>query len=420
MAIIPSGIWPIDPTVTNGTELAQYLNDWVQAFGSQHANASRPPMIQRGGVWAKTIGAADIALMLYDGTTDHEIGKIVGGKASFGGGTNAGATAPTSPAAGDMWFDTAAKVLNIYDGANWGTVSPPLTPLTLDAVNNRVGINQATPAGQLHVGAGSLVVDDAGNVGIGTDSPSSLTHISRAEATGYNGSATDGQISAGATLFVEQVGNANNLVSQIAFQTRSGSPFNRIVNGGGTTPFMAFTTNNAERARIDDNGNLLVATTSTTINSSNFGTKLSPTLAHSKNSTAAVAQFYGSTGENRFLGTGAIQNTLNSYGAISDIKLKENIVDATPKLERLNQVRIVNFNLIGSEQKQIGVVAQELEQIFPSMVDNNQDEDSEGNPTGETTKSVKYSVFVPMLIKAIQELKAELDTVKAELKRHVR
>ena len=176
MAIIPSGIWPIDPTVTNGTELAQYLNDWVQAFGSQHANASRPPMIARGGVWAKTLGAADIALMLYDGTTDHEIGKIIGGNASFGGGTNAGATAPTSPAAGAIWFDTAAKVLNVYDGANWTPVSK-LTPLTLDAVNNRVGINQATPTGQLHVGASDLFVDPTGNVGIGTNAPTASLQV---------------------------------------------------------------------------------------------------------------------------------------------------------------------------------------------------------------------------------------------------
>ena len=150
MATIPSGVWPIDPTVTNGTELAQYLNDWVQAFSTQHANATRPPMIQRGGVWAKTLGATDIALMLYDGTTDHQIGSIIGGKASFGGGTNAGTTAPASPAVGDLWFDTVASALKIYDGANWITPSA-VKPITLDAVNNRVGINQPTPTVDLDV-----------------------------------------------------------------------------------------------------------------------------------------------------------------------------------------------------------------------------------------------------------------------------
>ena len=112
--------------------------------------------------------------------------------------------------------------------------------------------------------------------------------------------------------------------------------------------------------------------------------------------------------------SGNAVNTNNSYGSTSDRKLKENIVDATSKLEKLNQVRIVNFNRIGNEQKQLGVIAQELEQIFPSMVEEAIDRDAEGNDLGTTTKSVKYSVFVPMLIKAMQELTARLAAVEAK------
>ena len=112
--------------------------------------------------------------------------------------------------------------------------------------------------------------------------------------------------------------------------------------------------------------------------------------------------------------SGNAVNTNNSYGSISDRKLKENIVDATSKLEKLNQVRIVNFNRIGNEQKQLGVIAQELEQIFPSMIEEVIDRDAEGNDLGTTTKSVKYSVFVPMLIKAVQELTARLAAVEAK------
>jgi hypothetical protein len=116
------------------------------------------------------------------------------------------------------------------------------------------------------------------------------------------------------------------------------------------------------------------------------------------------------------LDSGNAQNTNNSYGGLSDIKLKENIVDATPKLEKLNQVRVVNYNLKdNSEQKLIGVVAQELEQIFPSMIDETPDRDVEGNDLGTTTKSVKYSVFVPMLIKAIQEQQAIINDLKARI-----
>jgi hypothetical protein len=111
----------------------------------------------------------------------------------------------------------------------------------------------------------------------------------------------------------------------------------------------------------------------------------------------------GGTVNVKILGNGNIQNANNSYGAISDIKLKENITDASPKLDDLLKVKVRNYNLIGDESKQLGVIAQELEEVFPSMIDETKDVDKEGKNLGTTTKSVKYSVFVPMLIKAIQE-----------------
>jgi hypothetical protein len=170
---------------------------------------------------------------------------------------------------------------------------------------------------------------------------------------------------------------------------------------------LSFYTTNTERARIDSSGNLLVGTTSG-----------SARFRIDKTSVDGIWMMQGFTDgveQLRIDNSGSILNVLNSYGGLSDIKLKENIVDATPKLEKLNQVRIVNFNLIGSEQKQLGVIAQELEQIFPGMVDESPDRDAEGNDLGTTTKAVKYSVFVPMLVKAIQELNAKVDAQAAEI-----
>jgi hypothetical protein len=193
--------------------------------------------------------------------------------------------------------------------------------------------------------------------------------------------------------------------------------------------------NGSERVRIDSSGNLLVGDTSGSekvhvlqnsnadglyvrCTSSTFG-QTGVVLITDRNTTNnsyyAYTYYNTADGNYRFLvaDSGNVRNTNNSYGAISDVKLKENIVDATPKLEKLNQVRIVNYNLIGSDQKQLGVIAQELEQVFPAMVEESPDVDKDGNDLGTTTKSVKYSVFVPMLIKAIQELKAEFDAYKA-------
>jgi hypothetical protein len=163
-------------------------------------------------------------------------------------------------------------------------------------------------------------------------------------------------------------------------------------------------------------------------------------LGSNCNNTSAYHYIAVTGGADRvyIFGNGNIQNQNNSYGALSDAKLKENITDASPKLYDLLKVKVRNYNLIGEETKQIGVIAQELEEVFPAMIDESEDFeevevpqlDEEGNEVlneedevvttkervskGTTTKSVKYSVFIPMLIKAIQELKAEIDSLKTK------
>jgi hypothetical protein len=105
--------------------------------------------------------------------------------------------------------------------------------------------------------------------------------------------------------------------------------------------------------------------------------------------------------------TGNVTNTNNSYGSLSDVRLKENITDATPKLDKLNQLRVVNFNLKGSKLKQLGLVAQEVEQICPGLVESDPD-------APDNMKSVKYSVLVPMLLKAVQELTARIAVLEGK------
>lgn len=111
---------------------------------------------------------------------------------------------------------------------------------------------------------------------------------------------------------------------------------------------------------------------------------------------------------------GNVYNLNNVYTSLSDIKLKENITDATPKLDKLMQVRVRNYNLkTDPDLKQIGVIAQELQEVFPGLIEVNYDRDVEGKTlTGETTLGVKYSVFVPILIKAIQELTARVQELE--------
>jgi len=188
--------------------------------------------------------------------------------------------------------------------------------------------------------------------------------------------------------------------------------------------------------RLDTSGNLMVGTTTpvgkvTTIQTatSTYGSETRCTSAsyagtvlnigadrNTADSTYNMIQAtrYGVVTCFAVRDSGNVVNVNNSYGSISDIKLKENIVDASPKLADLMQVKVRNYNLKADPtHKQLGVIAQELETVFPAMVDESPDRDDEGNDLGTKTKQVKYSVFVPMLIKAIQELKAEFDAYKA-------
>jgi hypothetical protein len=115
----------------------------------------------------------------------------------------------------------------------------------------------------------------------------------------------------------------------------------------------------------------------------------------------------------QILGNGNITNRNNSYRALSDSRLKENIVTSGPKLEDLLKVRVVNYSLKGSNSsKYIGVLAQELEGVFPNLV-------TEIEPSPKDVeegrlikyKAVNYSSFDALLIKSLQEQNAMLKNI---------
>jgi hypothetical protein len=118
--------------------------------------------------------------------------------------------------------------------------------------------------------------------------------------------------------------------------------------------------------------------------------------------------------------SGAAYNATGTWGTISsDQRLKENIVDATSKLNDVLSLQVRNFNYIGKEEKYIGFIAQELEQVFPSLVTTNdmREFDRDGNVVGglEDTKGVKVGMDFAILVKAIQELSAKVEILEAEI-----
>jgi hypothetical protein len=79
--------------------------------------------------------------------------------------------------------------------------------------------------------------------------------------------------------------------------------------------------------------------------------------------------------------------------AFSDIRVKENIQDLEGSLDKVTQLRGVSYNKIGSEEKSIGVIAQEIQEVLPEVVREGQD----------GMLSVAYGNITAVLIEAIKE-----------------
>jgi hypothetical protein len=168
-----------------------------------------------------------------------------------------------------------------------------------------------------------------------------------------------------------------------------------------------------ERMRLDNKG--AVSTFAT--NDTAFAVKNSATAG---TTISNIAGFYSATGTGngtasfRVYTNGNVVNTNNSYGAISDIKLKENIVDASSQWDDLKALQVRNYNFKeGQTHTQIGLVAQEAELVSPGLVTESPDCDEDGNDLGTVTKSVNYSVLYMKAVKALQEAMTRIETLEA-------
>jgi hypothetical protein len=177
-----------------------------------------------------------------------------------------------------------------------------------------------------------------------------------------------------------------------------------------------------ERMRITSAGFVKIG--ETTLTDRDFSVRGAQNLGISYDSTNAQGtgwySFYSTSSSNTVVqawirGDGTYGSRPNVYGATSDIKIKENIEDANSQWTDIKSIQVKNFNLIGDDTRQIGVIAQQVETVSPGLVDETIDRDQDGNDLGTTTKFVKYSVLYMKAVKALQEAMERIEALEAEV-----
>jgi hypothetical protein len=201
---------------------------------------------------------------------------------------------------------------------------------------------------------------------------------------------------------VDGTPGANDMPGRLVFSTTA---------DGASSP--------TERMRITSNGFQACTSAGNGIEmgvTASAGT--STQIFRGRHSATAGSYATGTVAFNVF-SNGNVQNTNNSYGAISDIKLKENIVDANSQWDDLKALQVRNYNFkeeTGQEtHTQIGLVAQEVELVSPGLVSESPDRDEDGNDLGTVTKSVNYSVLYMKAVKALQEAMERIETLEQRL-----
>jgi len=290
----------------------------------------------------------------------------------------------------------------------------------------KAGVNSGNSALRVQKGNGTdlFLVDASGNVGIGTPNVNAALHISSA---GFGSTGRVFQWS-GATTGTQYFDGANSGANLVwGMEGSSGgvlyvgaSPYSAVFGNENNYP-VQFGTNNAIRMTITSGGNVLIGTTTDT------GAKLNVMGSYMNYPVSieamagggqlaltrggAVAEFYmgGSTGGGTQLyvrsgGSGGVRLDAGSTGWVSasDIRLKDIKKPIEKAVESLSTLQTVYYSWKDSDNKSlhIGLIAQEVEKVFPELV-------SESSIDG--MKGVNYTELIPVIIKAIQELNKKIN-----------
>jgi len=243
------------------------------------------------------------------------------------------------------------------------------------------------------------IYKEVGNVGIGTNNPTSkLQVIGNANISGSitassfvgNGSGLTG-VGIGSTGSIDTSGivTASAFFGNGSGLTGVGIGSTGSINTSGIVTASAFFGNGSGLTGIFTGTSI---SNDTTTNSTFY-----PLLTQSTSGIVTTSRV-SSTKLNFNPSTGTL--TVIDLNSTSDLNLKENIHTVENALDTVNSLRGVSFDWKENGKSSYGVIAQELEEVLPSLVSNGD------------VKSVNYHGLIGVLIEAIKELKAEIEELK--------
>jgi hypothetical protein len=408
-------------TMTGALTMA---NQQAVRFSETTANGSNYIALQADAALAsnKTITLPDTTgTVVTTGDTGTVTSTMIANGTILNADVNASAAIAGTKVSPDFGSQTIVTT-GIFSSAA-GTAAAPSIAFTGDT-NTGIYSPGADQVAVSTGGTGRLFVAASGNVGIGTTSPAQLLDISAASSSARIISTTGTNLAF--LNFNNTAGNA-----YVGLESSTGGNFSPGTGAyslclahQGAYP-ICFATSSTERARIDSSGRLLIGTSSGTALLSVSGAYGTNEVINAANTTSGNAAGIGSslqtaannTSSYHFTGSTLAVGNWYLYGNgtsswSSDERLKTNIQTTRDGyLEDVQKLRVVKYQWKnGTDQTELGLIAQEVEEIFPGLVQDDLKPVSPDDPT--LYKQLKGSVLPIILLKALQEAVAKIETLQ--------